>query len=123
MRCDYKIRTGLDNELTPCENEATGAIRIEFWPHKAIQAMVKEPKPLQSMVIGLYVCTRCFPLITPGNVLAGQALRDLERFAMQRNHGIAVDRSQTKLIHISLDDPELKLLERNRTEKQEASGG
>ena len=104
-----------------CPSDATGAIRIEFWPHKSIQAMVKEPKPLQTMIMNLRVCPSCFVRITPGDLLAGDSLRSLERFAMETNHGIAVDRSQTKLVHVPLDDKDLLLLERTLMEKAAAN--
>lgn len=117
MKCDFKPYDAALGESAPCRNDATGAVRIEFWPHKAVQAMVKEPAPLQTMVLGLYVCQGCFSMLKPGAILAGSTLQSLERFAMQRNHGITVDRSETRLKHVALDDPEVQLLERTMAEK------
>lgn len=107
-------------DKTGCPNEATGAIRIELWPHPAVQKMVVKPRPLLTMVMGLYTCERCVPTKV-ADVCDPKMLHALESHAARQHHGILVDRSQTKIVRIALDDPELLVMQQSLAKQQAAN--
>lgn len=107
-------------DSTSCTNEATGAVRMEFFPHLVFQRLdaLSQPVPLQRMVLGLYVCPECFRKTQVTDIVHGPTLEVLYQHAMQANGGIVPDRTLTRLTHIPLNDPELVLLQRTREAKQ-----
>lgn len=95
----------MDCQKIGCEQQATTAVAVEFYPPKAVMKFYRTNKYLSRMIVGIEVCDTCFSAMTLAELFPDGRLADLAK-PVERGTGTAVDLAATKLVRIAFTDPE-----------------
>lgn len=96
-----------------CEHNATGGIRLVCYAAEHLQKRYGR-KPLLKLILDLPVCSSCFALMTPMQVIVdglqpGQ-WADISRTSQKRNHGVLPIKEQSTIEHVPFTDHEYAAL-------------
>lgn len=95
--------------VQPCQNDATGGVRLVLYPARSVQLRYGR-KPLLRLILDLQVCPECFAKMTPHQVisdgLAPGQWGAISKVTQQRNNGWLPIKENSVIDHVPAGDPE-----------------